>query len=192
MSTTQLKDSQESNANSDKQTPDNHIGVRELKNQLTRVVNTVRQKKRRGRTRKNARRVSMSVVDASVYIAINKDDEPGHEASIQWMLNMRASGEKVYAPYIFLAEVCAAISRITGDPVEAEAILKRLINSAVITLIPITESLAVRAAEIGIDQKIRGCDAIYVAVAEQLGETLVTLDKQQHDRGAAVVPTIMP
>lgn len=42
MSTTQLKDSQESNANSDKQTPDNHIGVRELKNQLTRVVNTVR------------------------------------------------------------------------------------------------------------------------------------------------------
>lgn len=134
----------------------------------------------------------MSVVDASVYIAINKDDEPGHEASIQWMLNMRASGEKVYAPYIFLAEVCAAISRITGDPVEAEAILKRLINSAVITLIPITESLAVRAAEIGIDQKIRGCDAIYVAVAEQLGETLVTLDKQQHDRGAAVVPTIMP
>jgi len=43
MSTAQLKGNQESNTTSGKQTPDNHIGVRELKNQLTRVVNTVRQ-----------------------------------------------------------------------------------------------------------------------------------------------------
>jgi len=135
----------------------------------------------------------MPVIDASVYMAMVNDDEAGHEASIEWMLNMRASGTKISAPNILLAEVGAAISRSTGNMAKAEAAVNRLTNpSSVITLIPITESLAIRAAEIGIDQKIRGCDAVYVAVAEQLGDTLVTLDKQQHDRGAVVVPTLMP
>jgi predicted nucleic acid-binding protein len=39
---------------------------------------------------------------------------------------------------------------------------------------------------------IRGCDAIYVALAEDLGTELVTLDRQQRERGSAIVPTREP
>ncbi|MEM7133859.1 MAG: PIN domain-containing protein [Chloroflexota bacterium] len=81
------------------------------------------------------------------------------------MVNTRVMGEKIFAPSILFAEACAAISRITGDTTEAQAVLSRLRNSSVITLIPVTTTLAVRAAEIGLQHKIRGCDAIYVAVA---------------------------
>lgn len=134
----------------------------------------------------------MPVIDASVYIAINRDDEIEHESSVSWMVNSRAMGEKVFAPNILLAEACASIGRITGNTSDAEIILERLQNSTVITLIPITETLATRAAEIGFQQKIRGCDAVYVAVAEQLGQTLITLDNQQRERGKAVVETATP
>ena len=56
----------------------------------------------------------------------------------------------------------------------------------------VTEALAVRAAEIAAGQKIRGCDSIYVALAEQLEMELVTFDGQQLERAAAVVVTRTP
>ena len=61
-----------------------------------------------------------------------------------------------------------------------------------VELFPVTEALTARAAEIAADEKIRGCDAIYVALARQLEMELVTQDGQQHDRGAAVVRTRRP
>jgi predicted nucleic acid-binding protein len=52
--------------------------------------------------------------------------------------------------------------------------------------------LAQRAAAIAADHQIRSCDAIYVALAQQLGTELVTLDQQQLERGVAVVTTRIP
>jgi predicted nucleic acid-binding protein len=46
--------------------------------------------------------------------------------------------------------------------------------------------------EIAVDHQIRGCDAIYVALADQMKDELVTLDKQQFERGSAVVKTREP
>jgi len=56
----------------------------------------------------------------------------------------------------------------------------------------VTAGLAERAATIAADDQIRGCDAIYVALAEQLDDHLVTLDQQQLERGAAVVTVYKP
>jgi predicted nucleic acid-binding protein len=64
---------------------------------------------------------------------------------------------------------------------------KRLVE-----LFPVTETLAARAAEIAAEQRIRGCDAIYVALAKQLQMELITLDRHQLERGAAVVMTRRP
>jgi predicted nucleic acid-binding protein len=57
---------------------------------------------------------------------------------------------------------------------------------------PVTFGLAERAAEIAAEYKIRGCDAIYVALAEQLGEELVTLDNEQLTRSTAVISARRP
>ena len=40
----------------------------------------------------------------------------------------------------------------------------------------------VGAAELAAQQQIRGCDAVYVALARQRGAVLITLDRQQRDR----------
>jgi predicted nucleic acid-binding protein len=62
----------------------------------------------------------------------------------------------------------------------------------VIQLIPVTLALAERAALIAAEHRIRGCDAVYVVLAEQLSDALVTLDPQQLERGAAVVTVRAP
>ncbi|MFQ5433427.1 MAG: hypothetical protein ACE5FD_00980 [Anaerolineae bacterium] len=49
--------------------------------------------------------------------------------------------------------------------------------------------MANRAAVIAADYQIRGCDAVYVTLAEALGEALITLDKQQGERAKQVIET---
>jgi predicted nucleic acid-binding protein len=70
--------------------------------------------------------------------------------------------------------------------------VQQLARSEVIELIPVTLAMAEQAALIAAEHRIRGCDAVYVALADQLSDTLVTLDRQQLERGAALVTVRAP
>jgi predicted nucleic acid-binding protein len=61
-----------------------------------------------------------------------------------------------------------------------------------IALVPLSRDLARRAVEIAIRHRLRGADAIYVAVAEQAGSSLVSWDQEMLERGRAVVTTVTP
>jgi predicted nucleic acid-binding protein len=52
--------------------------------------------------------------------------------------------------------------------------------------------MAEQAASVAAEHRIRGCDAVYIALADQLDDVLVTLDRQQLERGAAVVAVREP
>jgi predicted nucleic acid-binding protein len=95
-------------------------------------------------------------------------------------------------PYILLSEVAAALSRGVGDPVLAHQVVQQLARSDLIELMPVTLTMAEQPAEIAAEHRIRSCDAVYVALAEQLGDALVTLDRQQLERGAARVSVRAP
>jgi len=56
----------------------------------------------------------------------------------------------------------------------------------------VTVELAERAAGIAADCGIRGCDAVYVALSQEAGDELVTLDRQQLERGRTVAVTRKP
>jgi predicted nucleic acid-binding protein len=105
---------------------------------------------------------------------------------------MRVEGERLVAPAILVAEASAALSRGMGDRQLAQRVIYRLMHSRLIELTPISLTLAQRAAEIAADYKIRGCDAVFVALAEQLGEELVTLDNEQLTRSTAVIAAKRP
>ena len=134
----------------------------------------------------------MAVIDASVYIALVNAHEREHASSWAWFEQAKAAEESVVAPVILLAEVAAALSRGMGDPTLAHRVVQQLARSEVIELIQITVAMAERAAEIAAQHRIRGCDAVYVALADQLSDTLVTLDRQQLERGAALVTVRAP
>ncbi len=134
----------------------------------------------------------MAVVDASVLIAAVNENEPGHHESVNWIKQMRFARQPIDAPAILLAEVGAALSRGRGDSTLTKRILQILAGERLVRLHPILKTLAQQAAIVAAEQKIRGCDAVYVALAAQLQTELVTLDKQQLERGAAVIPTRRP
>ena len=134
----------------------------------------------------------MAVIDASVYIALINAQEQAHARSWAWFERAKASGESVVAPAILLAEVASAVSRGVGDLALAHQVAQHLRRSKVVELMPVALALAERAAFIAAEYRIRGCDAVYVALADQLGDCLITLDEQQLERGAAVVDAHEP
>jgi predicted nucleic acid-binding protein len=129
----------------------------------------------------------MPVIDASVYIALINAHEKEHALSWAWFEAAQAAQLPVVAPIILLPEVAAALSRGTGDSQLATQVVQQLEHSGVVQLLPITPALASRAASVAANHRIRGCDAIYVALADQLDDYLVTWDQLQLERAAAIV-----
>lgn len=134
----------------------------------------------------------MPVVDASVCVALFNIEEPGHEASRNWMEQVKRRGDPVIAPVILLAEVAAALSRGLGDAVLADEAVAVLQEKDFVRLFPVTDALALKAAGVASARRIRGCDAVYVALAYELGMQLVTWDGQQLERGQGLVEALRP
>lgn len=132
----------------------------------------------------------MAIIDASVYIALVNRHEKFHEHSLQWFRRAIAMRTPLSAPAIFLAEVAAAVGRGQDDTELARRVVSAVRNSKYISLQPVSVALAESAAKIAGEQRIRGCDAVYIAMALQLNQPLVTLDRQLAQRGGIVVKVI--
>jgi predicted nucleic acid-binding protein len=61
-----------------------------------------------------------------------------------------------------------------------------------VQLVSLDNVLLDAAAELAVDRVLKGADAVYVAVAQQHRCRLVSLDREQRERTAAVVPTLTP
>ena len=134
----------------------------------------------------------MTVIDASVYVALINVHEPGHAACWAWFQREQARQRPISAPVILLSEVAAVLSRGMGNPMLAHRVVQHLLHAGLVELVPISLALAQQAAAIAADHRIRGSDAVYVALAEHLGTELITLDEQQLERGSAVITARRP
>lgn len=134
----------------------------------------------------------MAVVDASVLISAILPGEPHHKASKAWIDSLVKSGRHFSAPAILLSEVAAPLSRAYNQPELAQSVVQNLQVATFLMLVPVSVPLASRAAIIASNHKIRGCDAVYVALAEALNEELITLDKQQSQRAQSIVRCRQP
>ena len=129
----------------------------------------------------------MYVIDASVHVADARPQELHHAKARELLARIAAEGQVVYLPMIVLAEVAAAISRGTGRPSLARRLTAALLRVPHFQFVPVDDALGRLAAQMAADHQIRGSDAVYVALAQQKGATLITLDRQQRER---VPPTI--
>ena len=59
-------------------------------------------------------------------------------------------------------------------------------------LVPVSSMMARRAAELSLELGLHGCDAVYVALAEQRGEPLISLDRRQLERARGVIEAREP
>ena len=134
----------------------------------------------------------MVVIDASVYVSRLRRQEVYHVESVRLLEAITAHEVSVLCPEILLPEVAAALARGLDDTelaCRAAAHLRRLPGHR---FVAVDRALSGAAARLAAECRLRGCDAIYAALAQREGARLITWDKQQRERAVAVVETLTP
>lgn len=104
----------------------------------------------------------------------------------------QAGGGRVAAPTIFLAEIGGAVARRTGDVALARRAVSTFMRLPGVELVPETRQIGIVATALAIDLRLRGTDAVYIAVAAHLNASLVTWDQEQLTRGDAAIAVQTP
>ena len=134
----------------------------------------------------------MTVTDASVWVSRFLNDDAFHVASLAWLTRMISEGRPLVAPASMLAEVAGAITRRTGTTQLGYEVVQRIRRAPSLQLVAIDADLGNYAAEIASSYRLRGADAMYVAVAQRLQLPLVSWDKEQIERAAGLIPASEP
>jgi predicted nucleic acid-binding protein len=99
---------------------------------------------------------------------------------------------KIFCPTLVLSECGAAIARPTGDSVLSRKLVSLIERFPGMSLVALDRMLAKRAAEIAIDHRLRGADAVYIGVAAAFDATLVTWDQEMLQRCPEFIPAMSP
>ena len=134
----------------------------------------------------------MYTVDASVWINAFDQRENGHVDSREFLQLIKTRGLAVAVPTLMLVEVAGTISRTRGDINQAIAFAEALAALPHVTFYDLDNTAAHQSLLLAANRKLRGADAIYAALALQVGSTLVTLDKEQLNRLTGIVATVTP
>jgi predicted nucleic acid-binding protein len=134
----------------------------------------------------------MFTVDASVHISALNPHEADSAASVQFLDLVQVHEIPVFNPMLLIVEVAAAVARRLSDPERALELSSALRDLPHQTLVPLDEVLLGHAVALAVAARLRGADAIYAAVAQHYGTTLVTLDNQQLERLPPLLKTACP
>lgn len=134
----------------------------------------------------------MYTIDASVFARDFDIRDPDHATCRTLLQRLAADMIPVVVPVLLLVEIAGVISRERRDPIAGRLAVEALRAQPHIRLITLDEFLAQEAADIAADYALRGADAVYVAVARHYNCALVSLDREQRERGTTVVTTRTP
>src|SRR4051794_13499636 len=113
-------------------------------------------------------------LDASVIMNAVNPAEVGHAVSQQVFTTIQARNINVIVPTLVLVEVAATISRVLNDAPRARAFALHLSRLQGFRLIPLSQALARAAVDLAALHRLRGADAVYAAVAQRYGTTLIS------------------
>lgn len=134
----------------------------------------------------------MIVVDASVWVSLFVPQDVHHHQSRRWIEERISDRTDLVIPALLPIEVSGAISRRTGEPNLAHRAVGILLRVPGVRLIPIEQQLGMLSARVAADLRMRGADAVYVAVAHRLNVPLVTWDLEQADRASNLISAHTP
>lgn len=139
-----------------------------------------------------SRPLTAIVVDASVWVSRLVPQDVHHDVSRRWIDGFTARGGRVVAPVLLLPEIAGSISRRTGAPELAHHAAKQVQRIRRLRLVSIDRRLGQAATRIAADLGMRGADAAYVAVAEQLKIPLLTWDNDQAEKAKQLIDVRTP
>lgn len=133
------------------------------------------------------------VVDASVFVSAAQAKDVHYADSVAFFGQLSATPDtNVFCPTLLLPEYAASIARRTDDTALAESLIKILDTMKGLRLESLTENRSRRAAKIAAQHRLRGADAVYVALAEETESLLITWDNEMLERSISIVQTSTP
>ena len=131
-------------------------------------------------------------IDSSVFVSAARPSETGYRESTAFFEWAKRARPRLFLPTLVMVETTAALSRTGSEEGIAQRYGLAVGQLPNTVLIALDEELARQAAVLGAQHKLRGADAVYLATASLFAAELVTLDKEQLDRGAKIVQTLTP
>jgi predicted nucleic acid-binding protein len=131
-------------------------------------------------------------IDSSVFVSAARRSEIGNAESTTFLAWVRESHPRLFLPTLLMAEVASALSRTgtaAGLAQQYALAIGQLPNTVLVAL---DEGLARQAAAFGAQHRLRGADAVFLASAALFAAELVTLDREQLQRGSSIVQTLSP
>jgi predicted nucleic acid-binding protein len=134
----------------------------------------------------------MLTIDANMFISAASASEADAVVSRTFIRRVSLLSMPLYCPTVLLPEVAAGIARPTGNSILAKQVTDDVARLPSLVCVEPDELRADSAADAAITCRLRGADAVYVAVAHEYGTTLITWDQELLTRGAAAVPVMTP
>ncbi|MSQ13680.1 MAG: PIN domain-containing protein [Dehalococcoidia bacterium] len=134
----------------------------------------------------------MYVVDASVWVSGFFPTDSAHEVSLRWLGAIIESGANAFAPALVLPEVAGAIARRSGATEMGVEAADQLTSLPTLQIVILDTEIAALSTRLAAELRLRGADAVYVALARRLGMSLVTWDAEQRERAGQVVRAMTP
>ena len=134
----------------------------------------------------------MIVTDASVWVSRFLTGDAFHVASNLWLKQQITAGLPLLAPANLLAEVAGAVARRSGSSQLGYQAAQQVLRVPTLQLVSIGVDLGDFAAAVASTYRLRGADALYVAVARRLQVPLVSWDQEQVTRIKGFVEAYTP
>ena len=132
------------------------------------------------------------VIDSSLWISRLLPADSNHGAARGWVARHVQSGGTLLAPTMLAIETAAGVARATNNTGVGQRAAEDLYLLPYVRLIALDAPLVEQTIRVAAGQRLRGADAIFVALAQREGVPLVTFDREQLSRAAALVPVIRP
>lgn len=134
----------------------------------------------------------MIVIDASVWISVLLPEDAHYSEAGAWLASAYLDQDVFAVPAHFPAEIIGVLRRTHHPEAILDETFEMIGNSDLFAIHPVSVELGMLAAVAARTTAVRGADAVYLALAAELGIPLVTWDKQQRERGAAFCRTMTP
>jgi len=134
----------------------------------------------------------MIVTDASIWVSHLISRDVHHAISREWLTRVVRDGIVIAAPGLLLAEVAGAVARRTNDPDLGHRAVDHILSTPNLRLVDQDKALSLAAARLAADLRLRGADALYLAVARQLEIPLISWDEEQIERAVGLVQAVTP
>lgn len=128
-------------------------------------------------------------IDSSVWVAAFLKDEPHNQQAYAFLSSIIESGEEIIIPVTVYIKIAMALARRGADDL-IEKTAQFLLEIPSLQFVELSYPRMLDITEIATPLKVRGMDAIVVAVAHEYGSRLATLDRELAQRAKPIVEVV--